>query len=121
MNDKGNTGVLGENAAAEFLESGGFKIIARNFRTRFGEIDIIAENREFIVFAEVKTRKNNTFANAREYVDYRKQSRLIKTAEIWLSLHSTSLQPRFDVIEVYYTEDFRSVEIKQIADAFGVN
>ena len=120
MSEVKDIGNLGEYAAAEYLKKNGYSVVERNFRTRFGEIDIIAKDRHYIVFAEVKTRKSPAFADAREYVDFRKQARLIKTAELWLASNRTVLQPRFDVLEVYYGENFEDVRINHISDAFGV-
>lgn len=93
-------GSAGETAAANYLKRRRYKIIDRNYSCRFGEIDIIAQKDGYIVFVEVKTRKNEDFAMAREFVTYSKQQRLIKTAMLWLQQHDTDLQPRFDVIEV---------------------
>lgn len=95
------SGPAGEKLAAAYLREQGYAIAARNYRTRFGEIDIIASNSEYLAFVEVKTRKNDSFAQAREYVDAGKQRRVFASAGIWLSEHPTELQPRFDVAEVY--------------------
>ena len=97
-------GAWGEALAAEYLQKKRYKIVATNYRTRFGEIDLIAENRRYLVFVEVKLRKSDAFANAFEYVDKRKQERLRTTAEIYLSQNETTLQPRFDVVEIYAPE-----------------
>ena len=94
-------GKWGEALAAETYRKNGYKIVAVNYRTRFGEIDIIAENKNFIVFIEVKLRKNSNFGEASEFVTYSKQKKLRTTAEIWLSENETKKQPRFDVAEVY--------------------
>ncbi len=113
-------GAWGEDAACEFLKEKGFIILFRNFHTRFGEIDIIAEHGAYIVFAEVKTRKNAIFAQAREFVTEAKQRRIISTAKIWLSEHDTKLQPRFDVIEVYGEENsLKPLRINLLENAFG--
>ena len=90
----------GESAAAAYLRRKQYKIIGMNYTCRFGEIDIIAQKGEYIVFVEVKTRKNEDFAMAREFVTYAKQQRIMKTAMLWLQQQDTDLQPRFDVIEV---------------------
>ena len=95
------SGAWGESVAAEYLKKKHYKIIGVNYHSRFGEIDIIAVNRKFIVFVEVKTRKSADFALAREFVNYTKQNKLRATAEIYLSAFPTKLQPRFDVIEIY--------------------
>ena len=91
----------GEAQAAALVRRRGCGRVEQNFRTRYGELDIVAATGGFLVFAVVKTRKNDRFAAAREAVDARKQERLRVTAELWLQGHPTGLQPRFDVIEVY--------------------
>lgn len=114
-------GRWGEALAAEHLRKKGYEIIGAGYRTRFGEIDIIAENRKFVVFTEVKLRKNKDFARAGEFVDAGKRNRLIATAKLWLSENDTEKQPRFDVVEVYAPEggDERDVRINHIENAFG--
>lgn len=94
-------GAWGERIAGVYLQRKGWHIVAHSYRSRFGEIDLIAENDRFLAFVEVKLRKNAEFARAMEYVDQRKQEKLRITAEIYLSEHPTELQPRFDVIEIY--------------------
>ena len=113
-------GAWGEALAAEYLRKKRYKIIASGFQCRFGEIDLIAESKRFLVFVEVKLRKNADFAQAREYVDSRKQARLRTTASYYLSQNPTKLQPRFDVIEIYAPEGTASVkpEINHMEDAF---
>ena len=73
-------GPWGEEIAARCLELKGFEIVERNFCCRYGEIDIIAKNAEFLVFAEVKLRKSAKFGAAREFVDKRKQKRSFNRA-----------------------------------------
>lgn len=109
-----NTGEQGEQKAAEFLKEAGFRIVETNFRCRCGEIDVIAEDGTFLVFAEVKTRKNDRFSTGAEAVGHTKQTKLLKTARYYLLKHPTPLQPRFDVLEVY-TE---SGETNHIVNAF---
>ena len=94
-------GRWGEEKAAEYLRKKGYRITAMSYRTRMGEIDIIAENRKYLVFVEVKLRKSDTFAKAMEFVDRNKQRRLTLAAMQWLQHNPTALQPRFDVIEIY--------------------
>ena len=104
MDSKTNTKTLGdwgEKIALEHLLKKGYKFLKSGFRTRFGEIDIIVRDDKFVVFVEVKLRKNANFAFARESVGSAKQSKIIKTAGMWLVYNETSLQPRFDVIEIY--------------------
>ena len=95
------TGAWGESLAADFLQKKKYKLLARSFRCRFGEIDLIASNKKYLVFVEVKLRKTDRFAEAREFVDYYKQNRIRATASYFLAEYDTQLQPRFDVIEIY--------------------
>lgn len=114
------TGAWGEAIAAEYLRRKQYKIIASGFHSRFGEIDLIVQNRNYLVFVEVKQRKSARFAQAREYVDSRKQDKLRITASVYLSQNPTKLQPRFDVIEIYAPEGTATVnpEIYHMEDAF---
>ena len=113
-------GPWGEALAAEYLRKKGCRIEAMNYRTRLGEIDIIAANRRYLIFCEVKLRKTADFAAAREFVDARKQQRLRSTALVYLSQHETNLQPRFDVIEIYAPNGTATKEpqINHMEDAF---
>ena len=104
MNSNKLTGSLGETAAAEYLRKKRYRIVGMNYACRYGEIDLIAETREYIVFVEVKSRKSAAFAEAREFVTSAKQRRITATAELWLMQNPTEKQPRFDVIEVYRDE-----------------
>lgn len=114
------TGAWGEALAAEYLRKKRYRIVASGYRTRFGEIDLIVEDRKNLVFVEVKLRKNDHFADAFEYVNKRKQDRLRVTASMYLSENPTRLQPRFDVIEIYapYGMDTREPVIRHMEDAF---
>ena len=114
------TGAWGEQLAAEFLRKKRYKLLASGYRSRFGEIDLIVCDRKYLVFVEVKLRKSGQFAKALEYVDRRKQEKLRTTAEIYLSQNPTSLQPRFDVIEIYAPEGTETThpEIYHLEDAF---
>ena len=87
--------------AAEYLRKKKYTVLASGYRCRFGEIDLIVRDKKSLIFVEVKLRKSDKFAEAREFVDFRKQNRLRTTAELYLSQHPTDLQPRFDVIEIY--------------------
>lgn len=120
MRSKDLLGPWGEALAAEYLRKKGCRIEAMNYRTRLGEIDIIAANRRYLIFCEVKLRKTADFAAAREFVDMRKQQRLRSTALVYLSQHETSLQPRFDVIEIYAPDGTatKKPQINHMEDAF---
>ena len=112
-------GRFGEEKGAEYLRKKGYRIVERNFRCRLGEIDIIAENAEYLVVAEVKTRKNALYGQACEYVTYSKQQKIKRAAMYYLSSHESDKQPRFDVIEVYIPDGLLGrVRINHIEDAF---
>ena len=113
-------GSWGEEQAAIYLRKKKYKILAMNFRCRFGEIDLIASNRKYLVFVEVKLRKSDSFAAALEFVDRNKQDRLRTTAQLYLSQNPSNLQPRFDVIEVYAPEGVQTQKpiINHMEDAF---
>ena len=91
------------------------------YNTRFGEIDIVAENRKYVVFVEVKLRKNDKFGSAMEFVGREKQRRIIASAQLYLASNPTTKQPRFDVIEVYAPDgtDTKNPFINHIENAFG--
>ena len=114
------TGAWGESVAADYLRKKHYQILAAGYRSRFGEIDLIAANRKYLVFVEVKLRKSSEFAQAREYVNYAKQKRIRTTAAIYLSENSTLLQPRFDVIEIYAPQGMATAKptIHHLEDAF---
>ncbi len=96
-------GAWGEDRAAEYLLHEGYAILERNFHSRFGEIDIIAEKNNTICFVEVKTRKKSSYVMPGEAVTVSKQRKIILTAEFYLSRYnSENIACRFDVIEVFY-------------------
>ncbi len=113
-------GPWGEAQAADYLRRKGYTLVAANYRCRFGEIDLIVRNRRYLVFVEVKLRKSAEFAQAREFVDFRKQQRIRATASMYLSRYPTSLQPRFDVIEIYAPQgmETKKLTINHLEDAF---
>lgn len=99
MNSSKNVGNTGENIACEYiLKTQNKKIIARNYHSRYGEIDIISCDDKYINFIEVKTRKSNTLVNGIYSVDKNKQIKIIKTAGMYLMENDLDLQPKFDVV-----------------------
>lgn len=113
-------GQWGEQQAAAYLKRRGYRIVGQNYSCRFGEIDVIAADRRYIVFVEVKLRGSDRFAQAREYVGVAKQERIRTAASLWLAENETGLQPRFDVIEIYGNEtiDPKKLDIRHIENAF---
>ncbi len=93
-------GILGEKQAINFLKRQGYTILSQNFSSRFGEIDIIARDRNCVVFVEVKKRKNTSFGSGAEYVDIIKQKKIIKTALYYIQRYNIDGDMRFDVIEI---------------------
>lgn len=114
-------GRWGESTAAAYLEKKRYRIIGANYRCRMGEIDLIAEKGKYIVFVEVKLRRSSRFAEAREFVDRRKQERILTAAALYLSQNETERQPRFDVIEVYAPDGLNTKKpvITHWEDAFS--
>lgn len=96
----GKTGEKGESLVAGFMRKNGCMVIKRNYQCRFGEIDIIAEKGEYIIFTEVKTRREGGMVSPAESVNLKKQRRIALTAEDFLYKYVSPLQPRFDVAEV---------------------
>lgn len=114
-----NIGEKGEEYTVKFLEKKKYKILERNYRKRYGEIDIIAENKNYIVFIEVKTRHKDSMTSAADAVNRQKQIRIIKTASLYLSENETEKFCRFDVCEVYINSDnLKLVDINYIEAAF---
>ncbi len=114
-NIKNATGYDGELFAAHYLKKKKYKLVESQYHSRFGEIDLIVKDKNFIVFVEVKLRKNKTFSNAFDAVTYSKQQKIIKTALVWMAENKCELQPRFDVIEIYTELE----EINHIENAFA--
>lgn len=113
-------GAWGEALAAEYLRKKHYTIVASGYRSRFGEIDLIARNRKTLVFVEVKLRKSADFAQAREFVDKKKQDKLRKTAAMYLADNPTDLAARFDIIEIYAPDGTATChpEINHLEEAF---
>ena len=113
-------GAMGEILAARFLRGKGYAIQSSNYRCRLGEIDIIATDRRYVVFVEVKTRKEDSRYLPREAVTITKQRKLLQTAAMYLSRFPTTLQPRFDVVEVVTAKDdpMKIIEINHIVGAY---
>ena len=113
-------GLWGEGVVAEDLRRRGWTVVARNFRCRMGELDIIAKNERYLIFVEVKLRKNDRFGAACEAVTPSKQRKLRSAAQFYLMGHPTALQPRFDVAEVYAPQGAQTAQpdIYYIENAF---
>jgi putative endonuclease len=97
MKNKGNKGEL---QAAKFLEKNGYKILTTNFRSPFGEIDIIAKKNDITIFIEVKLRESYSFGTANETIPQSKMNKIIKTAHFWIAKQEYEIPCRFDVITI---------------------
>lgn len=112
MNRRGDPA---EDLAAAFLERRGLKIVARNYRCRFGEIDLIAESGTALVFVEVRARKSEDFGGAAGSITAAKRRRLVAAARHYLAAGARNRPCRFDVVLMRGEPP----EIEWIADAFG--
>ena len=111
------TGKLGEEIVCKYLIERGYTIAARNYRIKGGEIDIIAENGDYIAFVEVKSRKSDSMVTGFEAVNKRKRGLIIKTAADYCCKHPNVLQPRFDVAQVIIAEG-KVLSIDYITNAY---
>ena len=118
MNTK-KTGDYGEYCAVKYLCKQGYKIVERNYRTRFSEIDIIAYDGDCMCFIEVKTRSRDDYGLACEAVNTKKQQKIIMGASHYISTNNIDAPFRFDVVEVYTNGGiFSSKRINIIKNAF---
>ena len=127
MKNTTDIGRFGENAACSYLKNLKYKILEQNYFVSHNEIDIIAENKQYIIFVEVKTR---TIYNGSEFgspacaVTYSKQKRTLIAAQAYLNNHKTNKSPRLDVIEDFISKasndtDPKIIKINHIEDAFS--
>jgi putative endonuclease len=109
-----------EDRAVELLTEQGVQIVQRNFRGKTGEIDIIARDMNTLVFLEVRARSNRFFSGAAGSVDWRKQQRIIRTAQLFLQRHPqwASMPSRFDVIAFEPPQSGTASRIRWIRSAF---
>ena len=105
MYQRHEIGKIGEDIATRYLEQIGYEIIQRNFECKIGEIDIIAKDKEEIVFVEVKTRASTLYGQPKDAVDVTKKKHIYRTAEFYIYIrHLEKYSVRIDVIEVYKKE-----------------
>ena len=98
-------GASGEKLAEKALRKRGAKILERNFSCPMGEIDLIARQGVYLLFVEVKLRKAQTFVSGEEAIGREKRRRILKTAQAYLKIHPSELQPRFDAAILNERED----------------
>lgn len=118
-------GNQGERKAAGFLRKQGFRILARQYANRFGEIDLIARDGDCLVFIEVKTRRSDAAGRPVEAVDVQKQRKLTQTAMAYLKRRGLlETRCRFDVVSIIWPEGSKTPEITHYKNAFpaaGIN
>ncbi len=110
-------GRYGEIIAARYLRKHGYIIASAHYNSRLGEIDIIAEDKKYICFVEVKTRSENMMYAPADAVDTAKRNKIIATSQLYLKKYSSEKQPRYDIIEVYFKGDAPD-KINHIRNAF---
>lgn len=116
MPTKIQLGKLGEQVAAKYLKNQGYKILEKNYRTRYGEIDLICEKEQIIHFIEVKTRTNQNFGWPEEAVNQRKIEKIIKVAEKYLEEHELDLSWQIDIISLLIKAKERKTELKHFSN-----
>ncbi|MEA5003075.1 MAG: YraN family protein [Christensenella sp.] len=119
MMDRQAIGKAGEDFTCDYLKKCGMKILARNYRAKKGEIDVIARDGSTIVFVEVKTRSSSAYGTAGEAVTYRKQQMVARTAQWYIMQnHIKESDFRFDVAEV--SASGPELTMNYLRNAFGV-
>lgn len=113
--NKRSVGTAYEQIASEYLEAQGFVILEKNYRNRYGEIDIVAQEGKTICFVEVKYRSSNRYGYPIEAVDYRKQKKILAVSRYYLLMHGQSewTPCRFDIVAI------EGKEITLLRNAFG--
>jgi len=116
---KQKVGKHGEDLAQKFLCQNGYKILEKNFRSSFGEIDIIAQEKKTFCFVEVKTRHSQIFGSPSEAVSFQKQEKIIKTALFYMNKKKLDNKDmRFDVVSIFLDGKEQILNIEIIKNAF---
>lgn len=116
MADHNILGKDGENAAIGYLQSKGYRILHRNWKRGYYELDIVATTDEELVIVEVKTRKNNNYSRPEDSVDNRKIKRIVSATDLYIKIFNIDLPVRFDVIAII--GNYPYFQIDHIEDAF---
>lgn len=120
MNAHNDLGNRGETIACTHLQKNGYRILERNWRFERAEIDIIAEDTDFLIIVEVKTRSTDFFGVPEEFVDIRKQNLLIRAAEAYIERTGSEMEVRFDIISIILDPSRPGHQrIQHITDAFS--
>ncbi|SDR76003.1 putative endonuclease [Gillisia sp. Hel1_33_143] len=116
MASHNDLGKKGEQLAAEFLISKGYKIVARNFRFQKAEVDIIARKNNILAIIEVKTRSSSNFGDPQEFVKARQIQHLVKAVDHFVSEHQLDVDVRFDIIAII--KNSKQTKIEHLENAF---
>lgn len=120
ITEKRKRGNMGEDFAAKILSDKGYTIIKRNFYTKYGEIDIIAQKDRILAFVEVKSRADDCLYEPRFAVTPSKQKKMCKAAMLYCMQNGFNAQPRFDVFEIIYDKDsLKVLKYSHLENAFG--
>ncbi|THB67751.1 MAG: YraN family protein [Gammaproteobacteria bacterium] len=121
-NSKKETGDSGEKLAQTKLKKHGLTLVNKNYRAKIGEIDLIMRDSDYIVFVEVRVRLNNRYASGAESVTYRKQQKIIKTAQLFLQQNPkyADMPARFDVVDIASGNNMEEYRIDWIKNAFQI-
>lgn len=112
-------GKIGEKYAEKYLKKNGYKILERNMRNEYSEIDIIAESKEYIIFVEVKSRTSENYLSPSASVDFKKQKKIMTAASHYIKVNNIVKQPRFDIAEVFLSlRSCKPYRINYIENAF---
>lgn len=121
MNESQIRGMLGERICADYLTEHGYTIECANYKTRFGEVDIIANDGKYLAFVEVKTRGEEAWDTPASWVTKDKQRKVALAALGYINQYEEQCapyQPRFDVMEVIMDKDNNVLTIRHFEDAF---
>ncbi len=119
LNKNQEFGKNSESDAAEYLSRRGYKILEKNYRTKLGEIDIIAREKDTIVFVEVKARTSEKYGDPKLAVSYGKQKKIARAAQIYLkSTNQGNQKARFDVVAIHPHDSGKGIEI--VRNAFSL-
>ncbi len=115
MSNKIETGNTGENLAADFLQKKGYEIVARNYRYKRAEIDLIVQQKNLLVFVEVKTRTSSSFGEPEAFVDTKKTVKIFEGAGQYIHETNWNGNIRFDIVSVKMDTN---QEVVHFEDAF---
>ena len=115
MHDTKSSGHFFETLALQHLQQHGLRLVMKNFSCRYGEIDLICQSAQQLVFVEVKYRQNNSFGGAAAAVTLAKQQKLAKTASLFMQQHRSQAPCRFDVVAISGEAPYR---VEWIQNAF---